>query len=124
MSKKVGRYRKKTYKKKKWTDNCNDAEDLIEYIHSEVDRLYYVSKKGYITDEKIGLFEAFIVMNVALSLPGGTLLIWVGALYSNFITFISGIFIFLQGILVYAFFSVLSSLIRNRHRRKPTLKAK
>lgn len=115
MSKKVARSRKKTYKKRKWADKSNDSEDLIEYIRSEIDRLPNVSKKGYMTKEKIGLFEACIVMNVGLSTPGGTFLIWVGASYSNFITFISGIIILLQGIFVYAFFGIISSMIRKRH---------
>jgi len=114
MAKKVKvRSRKKPTKKKKWMNKPNDEEDLIADLRREIDRLPSVSKERYMIDKRVDLLEACVVMNVIFSTPGGSVLIMAGALSSNFIIFIGGIIILLEGIFVYALFGVLPSMVRS-----------
>ncbi|UCD13803.1 MAG: hypothetical protein JSW60_09650 [Thermoplasmatales archaeon] len=101
--------RKKPTRKKKWMNKPND--DIMMDIQREMDRLANVSKERYMANRSINLFEACAVMNVIFSTPGGSVLIMTGALYSNFIIFIIGIIILLEGIFVCALFGVLRSMI-------------
>lgn len=104
---------KKPTKRIKQMNILSDEERLIINIRREIDRLPDVSKERKTTNRKFDLIGTCIVINVIFSILAGSILIMTGALYSDFIIFTCGIFIFLEGILAYTSFGVLPFVIRN-----------